>query len=338
MQQTLLADTTPSVVDRFGRRLRYLRLSVTSVCNLSCTYCNPVQGCVSQHVHRLSWDDLAFALAVSVEDLGVEALRITGGEPTVRPGLASWVAEVRGRLALRDVAMTTNGILLSKMAGELSRVGIDRVNVSLDSFDAERFRRLTRGGSLARVLEGIAAAKENFERVKLNCVLLRGENIDELPRFAEFSHTQGIEVRFIELMPIADDKSYFREHFISVEEVKQRFAEQGIHLVPGGGNSTGYGPAATWSVEGSRARLGFISQMSDTKCLSCNKLRLTSDGALKPCLLAPEEIEVLPAILSRNRMAVADAFRHQFLIRAERYGYEAAVAGSLGRAMQATGG
>ena len=344
---SLLPQTSsaPSpVVDRYGRRLRYLRVSVTDVCNLSCQYCNPVKGCASTHPHKLSWEDLDFLVDVAVNELGVEAIRVTGGEPTVRPGLVDWIAGIRRHSGLRDVAMTTNGMRLAAMAEDLHRAGLTRVNVSLDSFDAEVFKSVTRGGSLDRVLEGIAAAKQLFGRVKLNAVLLRDVNVpNELEAFVRFSDEQRIEVRFIELMPIFEQKDFFHQHFIAVETVMAMFAERGIVLEPEGdgaavGNRTGYGPATTYRAAGNNARIGFISQMSNTKCLSCNKLRITSDGALKPCLLSPQEEDLAPVIHRRDRATLAAAMARQFLERAERYDMLEALNDPFKRGMQAIGG
>lgn len=336
-------SVAPAVVDRYGRRFRYVRVSVTDLCNLSCQYCNPAKGCASTHAHKLSWDDLDFLVDVSVNDLGAEALRITGGEPTIRPGLVDWIAGLRRFGALRDVAMTTNGVLLDRMAPALRAAGLDRVNISLDTWDAARFSAITRGGSLDRVLAGIDAALAHFDRVKINCVALRDTVPGELDRFVAFSHDKGVEVRFIELMPIFDEKEYFHANFIAVDDLKSALAARGHVLEPEGdgpaeGNRTGYGPATTFRVAGTRARLGFISQMSNTKCLSCNKLRLTSDGALKPCLLMPEETDLLVPIRSRDRAAVSHAMRRQFLARADRYDAATALESPVGRRMQATGG
>ncbi len=343
MPNPVNAPAQPAVVDRLGRRLRYLRVSVTDVCNLSCHYCNPVRGCGETYPHRLTWTDLDFLVDVCTTDLGVEALRITGGEPTVRPGLPAWIAGLRRHGGLRDIAMTTNGILLERMGPELREAGLNRVNVSLDTFDAEKFRVVTRGGSLDRVLAGIRVAQGLFDRVKLNAVALRSLTPAELPRFVEFSDAHGVEVRFIELMPIFDRKMYFDENYISVEELIGELALLGWELEregdgPADGNRTGYGPATTYRVRGSRARIGFISQMSATKCTTCNKLRVTSDGALKPCLLSPTESDLRPAIIARDRVAIADAMRHAFLERPERYDEIVARTQSLGRSMQATGG
>jgi cyclic pyranopterin phosphate synthase len=332
---------TATITDAHGRTLRYLRVSVTDVCNLSCQYCNPIQGCAEKHPHKLSWDDLDFLVDVAVNDLGVEAIRITGGEPTVRPGLVDWIARIRHHTGLRDVAMTTNGILLARMAPQLRAAGLDRVNVSIDTFDSQRFADLTRGGSLQRCVEGIETARQLFQRVKLNCVLLRGVNDHEIPAFIDFAEQHQLEVRFIELMPIFGEKDFFHRHFISVDEVLRDLATQGITFkpeLPDASNATGYGPATTYAVVGREARIGFISQMSNTKCLTCNKLRLTSDGALKPCLLSPAEIDLAAPIHARDRRAVSDAMRLQFLQRAERYDMLEALSDPFRRGMQATGG
>jgi cyclic pyranopterin phosphate synthase len=343
LPQIAEAPNGAAVVDRVGRRLRYVRVSVTDLCNLSCQYCNPVKGCGASYPYRLSWEDLDFLVDVCANDLGVEAIRVTGGEPTVRPGLAEWIRGIRRFAAIRDVALTTNGILLEKMAAPLHDAGLTRVNVSVDTFDDARFAEVTRGGSLPRVLRGIAEARARFARVKLNAVLLRDLALAELGRFVAFSDAEGIEVRFIELMPIFDHKEYFEANFVPVAEAMARLAELGFRLVPEGdgpaeGNRTGYGPATTYRVEGTRARLGFISQMSDTKCLACNKLRLTSDGALKPCLLSPEETDLVPWIRARDRAAIAAAMRRAFLGRPDRYDFLQATTESLRRGMQATGG
>lgn len=333
----------PIVEDRYGRRLSYVRISVTALCNLSCTYCNPVKGCADSHPYKLSWEDLDFLVDVSVNDLGVEAIRITGGEPTIRPGLAEWIGSVNRHEHLTDIAMTTNGVRLAALGEKLCAAGLRRVNISLDTFDAEKFREITRGGNLQRVLDGIRLSKRLFDRVKVNTVLLKDFNIPELERFLRFSDEEEIEVRFIEVMPLWEQKDYYYRNFISVSDVQALFTRMGCELIPEGsgaadGNLTGYGPATTYRVRGTRARLGFISQMSNTKCLSCNKLRLTSDGSLKPCLLSPDEQDLGELIRARDRNAIAAAMRHQFLIREERYDVQAALTDPFKRSMQAIGG
>lgn len=339
----LAAATRPALVDRFGRRFRYLRASVTDRCNLACSYCTPARACAPPASGQLSWDELDFLVDVAVNDLGAEALRITGGEPLVRPGLARWIRGLRRHEALRDVALTTNGVQLARMASALRDAGLDRVNVSLDTLDPGAFARVTRGGSLARSLEGIDVALGLFRRVKINTVAVRSLVLDALPALVRFSHEKQVEVRFIELMPLLGQQEYFRREFVPVDELKAALASLGVGLVPDGdgpgpSSPTGYGPATTFSVPGTRARLGFISQISSAKCLACNKLRLTSDGALRPCLLMPDEVDLAPAIQARDRATVARAIRHQFLLREQGHDGTMALGGPVGRPMRATGG
>jgi len=338
------APAPAAVVDGYGRRLRYLRVSVTERCNLSCHYCNPVKGCFGHGADTLDWDDLDFLVGTAVEHLGVEAIRITGGEPTLRPGLANWIRGIRRHGGLRDVSMTTNGVLLAQQGEALRSAGLNRVNVSLDTWDPRRFAEVTRGGSLERVLHGLEMARHLFDRVKINCVALRGITIPEIERYIEYSHEKGVEVRFIELMPIFDQKEFYNKHFIPTEKLMQAITSLGHELIaeedtgPAARNRTGYGPATTWGIKGTNARIGFISQMSNTKCLTCNKLRVTSDGALKPCLLMPEEVDLLTPIRRRDPQPLIRAMRLAFLSRPERYDARTALEAPVGRPMQATAG
>lgn len=332
------APQANTVTDQFGRTLRYLRLSVTDRCNLRCHYCNPNGTCPSLSPEPLSWDDLLWMAALAAEELGVEALRITGGEPTVRPGLVAWIHRLRSEApAIRNIGLTTNGILLETMAPLLAEAGVNRVNISIDSLRPERFRSITRGGDLSRVLSGLAAAREAFDAVKVNVVALRDQNLDELAGFVAFSARENIEVRFIEPMPLGDQKDYWRTVFVSCEELRQSLTAQGFDLVPSSVRS-GYGPATSFTVTGTRARLGFISQMSCTKCAGCNKLRLTSDGMLRPCLLSRGEIPLQQYIRTRNARGFLDAMRTSFLERAAEYDLTEAISKSLGRSMQCIGG
>jgi len=285
----------------------------------------------------LNWDDLSFLVEVAVERLGVRALRLTGGEPTLRPGLVGWIASLRARATLYDVAMTTNGMMLADMAESLAAAGLDRVNVSLDSLDPERFALITRGGSFARAMHGIEVARQHFASVRINVVLLNGVNVEEIEDFVDLSDKLGLEVRFIEPMPLGDDKQWWQRHFIAVEEVIARLAAAG-HLLTPDDRPGGHGPAITYRVEGTRARIGFISQMSCTKCATCNKLRVTSDGCLRPCLLSAQEIDLRPAIRERDVATLEREIAGQFLSRRERYDLTEATTQSLGRTMKAIGG
>jgi cyclic pyranopterin phosphate synthase len=248
-----------------------------------------------------------------------------------------WVRRIRGIGGLKDIALTTNGIRLSAMAAELADAGVDRVNISLDSLHTDRFRTITRGGDLSRVLGGVAAAKDAFRQVKINTVALRNRNIGELADFVSFSDREDIEVRFIEPMPLGDEKDYWREVFVTASELRERLNGLGFQLEPIEQKS-GYGPSITYRVVGTRARLGFISQMSCTKCATCNKLRVTSDGTLRPCLLSADEISLQPLVKARDEEGVFAALRGSFLARPAEYRLEEAVRQSLGRSMQRIGG
>lgn len=328
----------PCVRDRFGRTLRYLRLGITDRCNLSCLYCNPGGRCVTFAPEPLSWADLAWIVEVAAGDLGIEALRITGGEPTIRPGLADWIRTMRSRLpAIRDVSMTTNGLLLARLAVPLAQAGINRISLSLDSLRPTTFRAITRGGDLKAVLAGFNAAVPVFGLVKINAVILRQSNLEELADFVAFSNQHRVEVRFIEAMPLGDDKGQWRAAFVPVSEIRQRIQAHGYELVADG-PSVGYGPSTSWRVVGTQARLGFISQMSCTQCATCNKLRVTADATLRPCLLAPDEVPLADIVRRRDADALADALSVAFLTREAQYSLRGATTSPLGRSMQCIGG
>lgn len=338
MSTILSPSRVSSVTDRYGRTLRYLRLSVTDRCNLRCRYCNPNGTCPQLAPEPLSWDDLLWMASLAADRLGVEALRITGGEPTIRPGLVPWIHKFRTEApSIKSIGLTTNGTFLESMARPLADAGVNRVNISIDSLRPERFRLITRNGDLGRVLAGLAAGREAFDVVKVNAVALRDLNLDELADFVEFSAREDVEVRFIEPMPLGNEKDYWRTVFVSCEELRQRLASRGFDLVPSDAR-TGYGPATTYTVKGSRARLGFISQMSCTKCAGCNKLRLTSDGTLRPCLLSAEEIPLQQLVKQRDSEGFLNTMSRAFLDRAAEYNLEEAMSISLGRSMQCIGG
>jgi cyclic pyranopterin phosphate synthase len=326
------------VTDSFGRVLRYLRLSITGRCNLRCTYCVPSAQCPSTSPGELPWDDLLWMVRTAAEELGITSLRLTGGEPTLRPGLAPWIRTLADEVpSLTDIALTTNGILLHSMAASLAGAGLHRVNVSLDSLDPDRFRRITRGGDLQRVLDGIKSARARFRRVKINTVALREGLLDELPGFVALSDREEIEVRFIEAMPIGNSEKRWRESFVSAAEIRQRLLGHGYELLPSPA-STGAGPATTWAVSGTRARIGFISQVSCTSCASCNRLRITSDGCLRPCLLSSGEIPLRAIIAARNADSFLETLRTAFQRRPADYRLSHDAASPPQGRMQSIGG
>jgi cyclic pyranopterin phosphate synthase len=285
----------------------------------------------------LSWDDLLWVTEISSRHLGIRALRVTGGEPTLRPGLVEWLARVRQRANFEDLSMTTNGQCLAAVARPLAQAGLGRVNVSVDSLDPARFAAITRGGSLERVLTGIEAAREASLSVKINAVLLSGLTMRELADFVQFSDAYRLVVRFIEAMPLGDDKQWWSTHFVSAGQARTRLRDLGITLVPES-DSPGRGPATVFRVQGTEARIGFISQMSRAKCATCNKLRITSDGKLRPCLLASGETDLLPDICRRDADAFAATVSNCFRARPGEYDFGTMPADSFGRSMKAIGG
>ncbi|MBI2859629.1 MAG: GTP 3',8-cyclase MoaA [Chloroflexi bacterium] len=278
--------------DSYQRPIDYLRISVTDRCNLRCVYCVPEDGiCCLPREKVLSFEEIRTVVQVAA-GMGITKVRLSGGEPLVRLGiltLAEMLARVRG---IEDLSLSTNGLLLSKYAMGLKEAGVKRVNVSLDTLRPERFKSISRREGLERVLEGLESARQaGLEPVKVNMVVMRGVNEDEIADFAQKS-LQGWHVRFIELMPFAAASSDIR--FIGVPEIKERLSKLG-DLVPAS-DIKGNGPARYYRLKGARGTIGFISPITEHFCFGCNRLRLTADGKLRPCLLADDEIDVRFAI------------------------------------------
>jgi len=275
-------NATPPLVDRFGRAHTYVRISVTDRCNFRCVYCMPPEGMDwMPREDVLRFEEIA-RLARVFARMGVRKVRLTGGEPTLRRDIVGLVHQLGAIPGLRDLSMTTNAYRLGRLASTLARGGMTRVNVSLDSLDAERFAAITRGGRLASVLEGVAAAREaGMTPVKINCVIMAGENDDEiLPMVDYFSAwPDDVVLRFIEYMPFNQ-----RLHqTVTAEETRRRIGAR-YTLTPLGGSVGGDGPARTWRVAETGLAVGFISPLSAKFCASCNRLRLMADGHLRTCL------------------------------------------------------
>jgi cyclic pyranopterin phosphate synthase len=277
--------------DSFQRPINYLRISVTDRCNLRCIYCMPPDG-VEMRSHRdiLSYEEI-HTIAKAAAELGMDNIRVTGGEPLVRLGLPRLIEMLAGIEAVDNIALTTNGVLLADYAAELKRAGLERVNVSLDTLDPDKFRRITRGQSeLGQVLEGIEAAhREGLEPVKLNMVVMSGINDDELVDFAAKTVDQGWNVRFIELMPVAGDGAS-APRFVPATEMRKRLEPLGKlePCLPTAGN----GPAKYFRLPGAKGTIGFITPVSEHFCFQCNRMRLTADGKLCPCLLSDYEVDL----------------------------------------------
>ncbi|MFW5749533.1 MAG: GTP 3',8-cyclase MoaA [Halanaerobium sp.] len=271
--------------DELGRVIDYLRISITDRCNLRCRYCMPADGVENKsHQDILSYEDILKIVKYG-KKLGIKKVRITGGEPLVRLGVEDFIAALN-RLDLEDISMTSNAVLLSKKAVRLKKAGLDRINISLDTLDSEKFKKITRRDNLTDVLQGIKAAlKAGLDPVKLNVVLMKGVNDDELFDFVELSRKQKLNVRFIEYMPLGGEAE--AEKFISSREIKDLISQK-FNLLPA--VAKGNGPANYFKLEGAEGTIGFISALSEHFCSSCNRLRLTADGRFKPCLAGDQEI------------------------------------------------
>lgn len=278
------------LVDRFGRVVSDLRVSVIDRCNFRCTYCMPAEGLPwLPREELLGVEELRRLVALFV-GLGVREVKVTGGEPTVRPDLPSVVGAIREVGPDLDLSMTTNGMLLDRLAGPLREAGLDRVTISCDSLLRHRFAEMTRRDALERVLAGVRAAQEaGFAPIKINCVVLRGENDGEALDFARLARRTGHEVRFIEYMPLDAEEAWQRERVVPSAELVERI-HQVFPLVPEGEEGS---PAATFRfADGAPGGLGFISSVTEPFCETCNRVRLTADGQLRACLFSLQETDL----------------------------------------------
>lgn len=299
---------TNSLRDGFRRTIDYLRISVTDRCNLRCVYCMPSGG-VAPLAHKdiLRYEEIAKVLKIAAK-IGVKRVRITGGEPLIRKDIAHLVHLIRQIPGIRDLSLTTNGILLAEHAEELARAGLSRVNVSIDSLSPERYREITRGGNLDAVLRGIRAAENaGLMPVKINMVPIRGINDGEIEAFAKLTFDTPYQIRFIEFMPFDSQGLWSLERFIPVDEIRSRVVKMG-KLSPVQMKKAG--PACYFRLEGAQGVLGFISPLSNHFCGECNRLRMTADGNLRPCLFSETEIDLKPAL----RQHMSEDEIHRLLI------------------------
>ncbi len=280
------------LVDRFNRKHDYLRISVTDRCNLRCVYCMPPEGIqFLKHSDLLSYEEIEKVVKVGAS-LGIRKLRLTGGEPLVRKDLEVLVKKLSQIEGIEDIALTTNGIFLAKKAKLLKEAGVTRVNISLDSLRPDRYKEITRGGDLQRVLDGIAASFEvGFQPLKINTVLMKGFNDDEIGDFLHMTIDQPINLRFIEYMPIGHADEAWKTGYLSLLFVKEKAKQLGFELEKSE-DVYGNGPSDNFRIRGAKGSIGFINPVSDHFCSSCNRLRLTSDGYLKACLYWDEELNV----------------------------------------------
>lgn len=276
------------VLDEQGREINYLRISVTDLCNLRCKYCTPEEGVPKKcHSEILSIEEIVQVVKASAK-LGINKIRLTGGEPLVRNGIVELVRQISDVPGINEIAMTTNGILLKKYAESLKEAGLTRVNISLDTLKEDKYEDITRGGKLQDVLDGIEAAKEvGLYPLKLNVVLSKGFNDDEVEDFVNLTIENNIDIRFIELMPIGKNGLKAHENFIENTVVLHK--NPNLKSVVSKDKSA---PAKYYKLEGAKGRIGLINPISSHFCSNCNRLRLTADGKIKPCLHSNEEIDI----------------------------------------------
>ncbi|MFP4439320.1 MAG: GTP 3',8-cyclase MoaA [Chloroflexaceae bacterium] len=284
-------------LDNYGRRIDYLRVSLTDRCNMRCVYCMPAEGMqFTPHPELLTNAELLQVIGAAAA-AGFQKIRLTGGEPTLRHGLVELVRAIKATPGIEHIAMTTNALRLRHLAQPLKAAGVDRVNISIDSLDPQKFREVTRGGKLKDVWAGLAAATEaGLAPIKLNAVIVRGMNDDEVVQMARLTTRYPWELRFIEVMPLTGVAGLAQEGVISSAELVARIdAELGPLEELGQASSD---PARRYRISGAPGRLGFISSVTDPFCATCNRMRLTSDGRLHLCLLRDDEIDLRAALRS----------------------------------------
>lgn len=285
-------ELTPPLHDLYGRRLNYLRISLTDVCNLRCVYCMP-EHTTFRPRHELMSDEELLTIVQMLAELGITKIRLTGGEPTVRPNLVELVRLMARLPGIGDFAMTTNAILLPQLAEPLARAGLRRVNISIDTLDPVKFKQITRWGDLNTVWAGLEAAEAaGLQPLKINVVVTRGFNDEEVVEMARLSLDHPWQIRFIELMPFGSEADFAQNTVVTSAETRQHIEKALGPLQPIPGYD-GRDPAAPYRLVGAQGSLGFISTISEPFCAACNRLRLTADGKLRLCLLRDGEFDIL---------------------------------------------
>ena len=305
------------LTDSHGRNINYLRLSVTDRCNMRCFYCMPKEGIVKKrHGAVLSYEELLL-IAETAVGLGIEKIRITGGEPLVRAGVVDFLGKLSSIPGLRHLALTTNGLLLEEMAADLFKAGVQRLNVSLDSLNPLTFSNITRGGDLNKVLAGLEAAElVGFHPPKINCVIMRGVNDCEILDFADMTLSHGNSIRFIEYMPAVKEDDWQR-YCISGEEILERIAGRyTLEQVDKGAFS---GPSRDFRIPGAKGSIGIITAVSGHFCSECNRIRVTSTGQAKGCLFADAKTDLIPWLRPSDRKGLSEVLKGIVATKPERH-------------------
>lgn len=323
-----MTDTNTTLIDNFGRQVTYVRISITDRCDFRCVYCMDEEMTFMPRERLLTLEEIAFLVRAFCE-LGIEKVRITGGEPLVRRDV-DWLVEEIGSLkhhtSLKELTMTTNGSQLPKYAEKMVAAGMDRINISLDSLQPDRFRQLTRTGELQQVLAGIDAARQaGFKRIKLNAVIMKGRNEDEIVDLAQFAIANDLDISYIEEMPLGQVTHQRQESFCSSDEVlamlQKHFALQSSIANTGG-------PSRYYQVAGTNSKIGFISPHSHNFCESCNRVRVTTEGRLLLCLGQEHSMDLRevirrhPGDIDKLKQAIIDSMQikpkgHDFDIKAQ---------------------
>jgi cyclic pyranopterin phosphate synthase len=298
-------------IDRFGRTIHYLRISLTDHCNLRCIYCMP-EDIVFRPNAELMQDDEIVRLVRLFAELGFDKFRLTGGEPTVRAGMVDLVSQISRTPGVRSLSMTTNGVLFAKLAQPLAQAGLDRVNFSLDTLDPDRFKRLTRWGSLADVWRGIGAAEQaGLSPIKINSVVVRDYSEQDIVDLAKLTLRHPWQVRFIEMMPFGGITEFQQANIVTASEIQTHLVSAFGKLEPLNGGRID-GEARLYRLPGAKGIVGFISTVSQPFCSSCTRARLTADGRLRLCLLNEYEVDLLSCLRGgatdiRLRQIILDA-------------------------------
>jgi cyclic pyranopterin phosphate synthase len=296
-----------TLIDSYGRKINYLRLSVTDRCNLRCIYCMPEEGVRKiGHDEILSYEELLLLAGTAVK-VGMEKIRVTGGEPLVRKGILGFLGSLSGITGLRQLVLTTNGMLLPEMAEGLRKAGVQRLNISLDSLRAETFARITRCGDLERVRTGIRAAEEAGFPIKLNVVVVRGINDDEVVDFAGLTLLKPYTVRFIEYMPALKDPDW-RSRVVPGDDIIRRIALR-YRIQPLAREDRLSGPSRNYRIDGAAGAIGIITPVSSHFCGQCNRIRVTSSGMARGCLFDDMEYDLRKILREGNQAALETALR-----------------------------
>lgn len=285
------------LIDNYNRHINYLRISVTDRCNLRCVYCMPKEG-LSQigHDDVLRYEEILRVTRIAAKK-GISKIRITGGEPLVRKNIVALVSDINRIQGIEDISITTNGVLLKKCAADLKAAGLRRINISLDSLDKEKYRKITRIGNIDDVLAGITEARIcGFNPIKINFVPLKGINDDELSTVARLTMDRPVHIRFIEFMPMNVDNAWSNDHYVPNDRIRKEL-ESIAPLIPVKREAQG-GPAQMFRFENALGQIGFISPLSNHFCATCNRLRLTADGKLRTCLFSDQEADLKSAMRS----------------------------------------